>query len=176
MVQFGIAFGKALERRWKGDRAACCKGMTMTDQVILLVEDNHKDVFLIQRAIRKAEITTPVRVVNDGDAAVQYLAGEAPFGDRTLHPLPVLILLDLKLPRRSGAEVLAWLRQQPELKRLPVVVLTSSREFTDVNNLYDLGVNAYMVKPPTFDNLVEIVKTLNLHWIIFNEKPETNWA
>ncbi|MBD2090747.1 response regulator [Microcoleus sp. FACHB-1515] len=148
----------------------------MTDQVILLVEDNHKDVFLIQRAIRKAGITTSVQVVNDGDAAVQYLAGESQFSDRTLHPLPVLILLDLKLPRRSGAEVLMWLRQQPELKRLPVVVLTSSQEYTDVNQLYDLGVNAYMVKPPTFDNLVEIIKTLNLHWIVFNEKPQTNSA
>lgn len=150
--------------------------MTETNQVILLVEDNHKDVFLIQRAIRKAEITTPVQVVNDGDAAVRYLAGEPPFRDRTAYPLPVLILLDLKLPRRSGSEVLMWLRQQPELKRLPVVVLTSSREFSDVNQLYDLGVNAYMVKPPTFDDLVEIVKTLNLHWLILNEKPQTNSA
>lgn len=148
----------------------------MTDQVILLVEDNHKDVFLIQRAIRKAEIKASVQVVSDGDAAVQYLAGEMLFRDRTVHPLPVLILLDLKLPRRSGAEVLMWLRQQPELKRLPVVVLTSSREYTDVNQLYDLGVNAYMVKPPTFDNLVEIIKTLNLHWLILNEKPQTNSA
>jgi DNA-binding response OmpR family regulator len=84
----------------------------------------------------------------------------------------VLVLLDLKLPRKSGAEVLAWVRQQPELKRLPIVILTSSKEYVDVNNVYDLGGNAYMVKPIAFDNLVDIVKTLNRHWIIFNEKPE----
>jgi DNA-binding response OmpR family regulator len=81
-------------------------------------------------------------------------------------------LLDLKLPRKSGTEVLAWLQQQPVLKRLPVVVLTSSREYADINNVYDLGANAYMVKPVAFDNLVDIVKTLNMHWLIFNEKPQ----
>ncbi|NEQ27645.1 MAG: response regulator [Microcoleus sp. SIO2G3] len=147
-----------------------------SDQIILLIEDNPKDVFLIQRAIRKAEITTLIQVVNDGDAAVQYLAGEAPYSDRAAHPLPVLVLLDLKLPRRSGSEVLMWLRQQPDLRRLPVVVLTSSREFADVNQIYDLGANAYMVKPPTFDDLVDIIKTLNLHWITYNEKPQLGTA
>jgi CheY-like chemotaxis protein len=142
------------------------------DNTILLVEDNPKDVFLIQRALRKAEIVTPVQVVSDGDAAVQYLCGEPPYSDRTLHPLPVVVLLDLKLPRRSGAEVLTWIRQQPELKRLPVVVLTSSREYADINRIYDIGANAYIVKPPDFDRLVDILKTLNLHWIIYNEKPQ----
>lgn len=144
-----------------------------SDETILLVEDNPKDVFLIQRAFRKAEITTPIQVVNDGDAAISYLSGELPYSDRTVHPLPALILLDLKLPRRSGAEVLMWLRQQPDIKRTPVVVLTSSREPVDVNNTYDLGTNAYMVKPPAFDDLVDIIKTLNLHWIAYNEKPRT---
>jgi CheY-like chemotaxis protein len=148
-----------------------CTDMT-TDHTILLVEDNPKDVFLVQRALRKADVGTPVRVVNDGDAAVQYLAGEAPYGDRTTNPLPVVVLLDLKLPRRSGAEVLTWIRQQPELRRLPVVALTSSREYADVNRIYDLGANAYIVKPPDFDQLVDILKTLNLHWIAYNEKPQ----
>lgn len=144
----------------------------MTDQhTILLVEDNHKDVMLVQRALRKANVTTTLKVVTDGDAAVAYLSGQGDYGDRTQYPLPVLILLDLKLPRRSGDEVLAWLRQQPGLKRIPVVVLTTSREYADVNQIYDLGVNAYLVKPVSFDALVEIVQTLNLHWVIFNEKP-----
>jgi DNA-binding response OmpR family regulator len=110
--------------------------------------------------------------VEDGEAAVFYLSGEEPYGDRDRYPLPVLILLDLKLPRKSGAEVLEWLREQPELKRLPVVVLTSSKEYADINHVYDLGANAYMVKPVAFDNLVEIVKTLNMHWLILNEKPQ----
>jgi CheY-like chemotaxis protein len=142
-----------------------------TEHTILLVEDNPKDVFLIQRALRKAESITPMQVVSDGDAAVQYLSGDLPYNDRTLYPLPAVVLLDLKLPRRSGAEVLMWIRQQPELKRLPVVVLTSSREYADINRIYDLGANAYIVKPVDFDQLVNIIKTLNLHWIRYNEKP-----
>jgi CheY-like chemotaxis protein len=109
--------------------------------------------------------------VGDGEAALCYLSGKDPYSDRNHYPLPVLILLDLKLPRKSGAEVLAWLKQQPTLKRVPVVVLTSSNEYADINNVYDLGVNAYMVKPVTFDTLVNIVQMLNMHWIIFNEKP-----
>lgn len=143
-----------------------------SQDTILLIEDNPKDVLLMQRAIRKAGIANPLQVVNDGDAAVLYLSGQAPYNDRNIYPLPVLILLDLKLPRRSGAEVLMWLRQQPGIKRLPVVVLTASQEYIDINNVYDLGVNAYIVKPVAFNDLVEIVKTLNLHWIIFNEKPQ----
>ncbi|MFN6466023.1 MAG: response regulator [Nostoc sp. DedVER02] len=143
---------------------------------ILLVEDNPKDILLIQRAFRKAGIINPLQVVNDGDAAVLYLSGKEPYSERSHYPLPVLVLLDLKLPRRSGAEVLMWLRQQPILKRMPVVVLTSSREYADVNHLYDLGVNAYMVKPVAFNNLVEIIDILNRHWIVFNEKPQIGTA
>jgi CheY-like chemotaxis protein len=150
--------------------------MNGEQDTILLVEDNAKDVFLVQRALRKAQITTPLQVVTDGDAAVQYLAGEMPYADRVAHPIPVLILLDLKLPRRSGSDVLRWIRQRPDLKRIPVVVLTSSREYADVNRIYDLGANAYMVKPASFDQLVDIIKTLNLHWIIYNEKPEIGFS
>ena len=112
--------------------------------------------------------------MNDGDAALFYLSGQEPYGTR--YPLPVLILLDLKLPRKSGAEVLMWLRQQPGIKRLPVVVLTASKEYADINHVYDLGANAYMVKPVAFNDLVEIVNTLNLHWIAFNEKPQVGTA
>jgi CheY-like chemotaxis protein len=144
----------------------------MEHDTILLVEDNPRDVLLIQRAFRKANVTIPIQIVEDGEVAVRYLSGEEPYSDRDRYPLPMLILLDLKLPRKSGTEVLEWLRQQPKLKRLPVVVLTSSREYVDINQVYDLGANAYMVKPVAFDNLVEIVKTLNLHWIIYNEKPQ----
>jgi CheY-like chemotaxis protein len=146
--------------------------MNMEHDLILLVEDNPKDVLLIQRAFRRANATVPLQVVEDGEAALLYLSGQEPYTDRDRYPLPVLILLDLKLPRKSGTEVLMWLRQQPQLKRLPVVVLTSSKEYADINKVYDLGANAYMVKPVAFDNLVEIVKTLNMHWIIFNEKPQ----
>ncbi len=102
--------------------------MKIEDDTILLVEDNPKDVLLIQRAFCKANIANPLQVVEDGEAAIRYLLGEEYYSDRTRYPIPILILLDLKLPRKSGAEVLAWLRQQPELKRLSVVVLTSSKE------------------------------------------------
>ncbi|MBD2080434.1 response regulator [Leptolyngbya sp. FACHB-17] len=139
---------------------------------ILLVEDDPKEVLLIQRAFRKAEIAADLHIINDGEQAIAYLAGQPPFEDRVQYPLPMLILLDLKLPRRSGAEVLAWLRQQPGLKRIPVVMLTASREYADVNRTYDLGVNAYMVKPVSFNQLVEIVNTLHVHWLVLNEKPQ----
>jgi CheY-like chemotaxis protein len=150
--------------------------MSTEQDIILLVEDNPKDVLLIQRAFRKANIANPLQVVNDGDAALFYLSGQEPYGDRTRYPLPILILLDLKLPRKSGAEVLIWLRQQPGIKRLPVVVLTASKEYADINHVYDLGANAYMVKPVAFNDLVEIVNTLNLHWITFNQKPQVGTA
>jgi len=139
---------------------------------ILLVEDETDDVLLIERAFRKAGIANALQVVRDGEQAVNYLAGRAPFADRAQYPLPVLILLDLKLPRLSGHEVLRWLRQQPGLRRIPVVVLTSSRETPDVDRAYDEGANSYLVKPVSFDALLEMVKHLDMYWLLLNEKPE----
>ncbi len=147
--------------------------MNLPPHTVLLAEDNSTDALMVQRAFRKANLTTPVQVVEDGDKAVAYLAGEGPYADREKHPAPVLLLLDLKLPRRSGMEVLQWLRQQPILKRLPVIVLTSSRDTTDVSQAYDLGVNSYLVKPAEFNPLLEMLKTLGLYWLVMNEKPET---
>ena len=138
---------------------------------ILLVEDDPNDIILIKRAFEKTRITNPLQVVEDGEEAISYLAGKGRYADREKYPLPMLLLLDLKLPRKSGHEVLEWLRQQPILKRLTVVVLTSSQQSSDINRAYDLGANSYLVKPVTFDALVEIVKTLNLYWLLLNEKP-----
>lgn len=146
--------------------------MSVAASMILLVEDDPNDVLLIRRAFAKANLANPLHVVGDGDAAVAYLSGAAPYGDRERHPMPVLVLLDLKLPRKSGLEVLQWMRGQADLKRLPVVVLTSSREGTDINRAYDLGVNSYLVKPVGFDALLEMVKALNLYWMILNQPPE----
>ena len=143
---------------------------------ILLVEDNSTDALMIRRAFRKANLANPLQVVDDGDKAVAYLSGQGPYADREKYPLPVLLLLDLKLPRRSGLEVLEWLRQQEGLKRLPVVVLTSSKESSDVNRAYDLGANSYLVKPVDFDPLREMVKTLGLYWVVMNQKPETEMS
>jgi CheY-like chemotaxis protein len=139
---------------------------------ILLVEDSPDDALLIQRAFRKANLANPVQLVRDGEEAVAYLSGAAPYADRTRFPLPVFMLLDLKLPRRSGLEVLAWVRQESVVRRLPVVVLTSSRESVDVNRAYDLGVNSYLTKPVGFEALLEMVKNVNLYWLGLNENPE----
>jgi CheY-like chemotaxis protein len=146
--------------------------MSGTDSLVLLAEDNSTDALMVRRAFTKAGLRGTLEVVDDGDKAVAYLSGEGEFADRARHPLPVLFLLDLKLPRRSGLEVLAWLRQQPGLKRLPVVVLTSSEESADVNRAYDLGANSYLVKPVDFDALLEMVKGLGLYWLVLNESPE----
>jgi CheY-like chemotaxis protein len=146
--------------------------VSATASPILLVEDSPDDALLIQRAFRKANLANPVQLVRDGEEAVAYLSGAAPYDDRGRFPLPVFMLLDLKLPRRSGLEVLAWLRQEPAVRRLPVVVLTSSRESVDVNRAYDLGVNSYLTKPVGFEALIEMVKNVNLYWLVLNEKPE----
>ncbi|UCF70648.1 MAG: response regulator [candidate division WOR-3 bacterium] len=145
--------------------------MASDNYTILLVEDDHNDVLLIKRAFQKVNIANPIVVLNDGEQAITYLAGREPYVGRVL---PMLVLLDLKLPRKSGHEVLEWLRQQPTLKRLPVVVLTASSESSDINRAYDLGANSYLVKPVTFDALVEMVRTLNLYWLILNKRAEVS--
>src|SRR6478672_12672813 len=122
----------------------------ITMDTILLVEDDSNDVLLIQRAFRKASLSNPLQIVEDGEAAILYLKGEESFADRDRYPLPRLILLDLKLPRKSGFEVLVWLRQQPKFYGLPVVVLTSSKEKNDIQQAYLLGANSYLVKPVGF--------------------------
>ena len=138
---------------------------------ILLVEDNGNDVLLIKRAFKKAKIANSIQVVGDGDAAVAYLAGEGQYADREAYPMPALVLLDLKLPRRSGFEVLGWVRTQPVLKRLPVLILTSSRENVDIDRAYDLGANSYLVKPVTFEALQEIMHAIDVYWLVLSEIP-----
>jgi CheY-like chemotaxis protein len=138
---------------------------------ILLVEDSDDDVALIRRAFRRGGVTTGLRVLGDGDSAVAYLAGEGDFHDRERHPMPRVLLLDLKLPRRSGLEVLEWVRSRPELRSLIIVILTSSRESRDLHVAYQLGANSFLVKPVEFDRLLDLVKTLDLYWIGYNETP-----
>ncbi|MFP4120262.1 response regulator [Coleofasciculus sp.] len=138
---------------------------------ILLVEDDDNDVFLIQRAFRRLNLPHSLQVVTNGEEAISYLNSKAPYNDLKRYPIPALILLDLKLPRKSGLEVLAWIRQQPQLKRLLVVVLTASKETPDINKAYDLGANSYLVKPVNFHNFLEMIRTLDLYWLMFNEKP-----
>jgi len=138
---------------------------------ILLVEDDPNDQVLIRRAFAKAKLMNPLHIVDDGDAAVAYLSGEGVFADRAAHPLPTLVLLDLKLPRRSGLEVLEWLRRNPQIRRIPVVVLTSSQDSADIDRAYDLGANSYLVKPVDFDGLLALLRTVGLYWIVMNQNP-----
>jgi CheY-like chemotaxis protein len=146
--------------------------MSDAQRTVLLVEDKADDVLLIRRAWAKAGIANPLQVVTDGDQAVSYLAGEQAYSDRKQYSLPILVLLDLKLPCRSGLEVLEWVRQQPGLRRLPVVVLTSSQESSDINRAYDLGANSYLVKPVEFAPLLEMMKAFAPYWLTLNQKPE----
>lgn len=148
----------------------------MSQAAILVVEDSPDDVMLLQRAFKKANLVNPLRVVADGQAAIDYLSGKPPYDDRSQYPMPALMLLDLKLPKRTGHEVLDWVRAQPGLRRLPVAILTSSKESPDINKAYDLGANSYLAKPVDFNALLELVKTLQLYWMIMNERPDVRNA
>lgn len=143
----------------------------MSGPIILLVEDSPDDVVLIHRSFKKAQIAAQIHVVNDGEAAIRYLAGEGEFADREAHPLPNLVLLDLKLPLKSGFEVLAWIRANPDLRRTLVVVLTSSAELQDVRHAYDLGANSYLVKPVSPDAMQSMAAGLGLYWFSLNQAP-----
>ena len=135
---------------------------------ILLVEDNEDDVELILYAFEKAGIRNPLVTVPDGDAAVEYVTGTDPYADRERHPWPALILLDLKLPRRSGFEVLEAIRSHRPARHTPVVVLTSSDQTVDIERAYRQGANAYLVKPVSRDALLAMVRTLDAFWIKLN--------
>jgi CheY-like chemotaxis protein len=145
--------------------------MKMLNRTILLVEDNEDDVFMMNRAFKKAHITNPVQLVVDGQSAINYLSGEGIYQDRQQFPFPSLVLLDLKLPIKTGHEVLQWIRERPEFNSLLVVVLTTSAENIDVENAYRHGANSYLVKPPSAEALLEMVKALKLYWLEFNEIP-----
>lgn len=147
--------------------------MTTSQATILLAEDEANDVFLMQRAFRKANLVNPLQVVSDGVEAISYLNGESRYADRNAFPIPTLVLLDLKLPRRSGLDVLEWVRQQTTpIRRVPIVILTSSKQSIDVNRAYDLGANSYLVKPVDFEGLLGLVKALDLYWLNLTQKPE----
>lgn len=141
--------------------------------VILHVEDDINDVELVKIVFRKTKAAGQLAVVGDGDQAISYLEGEGIYADRQLYPFPELVLLDIKLPRKSGLEVLAWLRSQPQshLKRLPVVMLTSSNQPHDVEKAYDLGANSYLVKPGELSKLTELIALIHQYWLNVNMRP-----
>ena len=135
------------------------------DSGLLLVEDNQNDVLLFQRALRKAGANVPLNIVKDGEQAVHYLSGKSHYADRNQYPLPMLIFMDIHLPKKSGLEVLEWLKQQPTLRRTPVIVFTSSEAEGDIDQAYDNGANSYVIKPASFKALEDIVVSVKEFWI-----------
>jgi two-component system, response regulator len=143
----------------------------MNDAVILLVEDDPKDQALALRAFKKNNIRNPVIVAQDGVEALDYLFARGAHAGREVAALPQVVLLDLKLPKVDGIEVLRQIRRDPRTELVPVVMLTSSREERDVIETYRLGANSYIVKPIDFDQFVEAARVLGLYWLVLNETP-----
>jgi CheY-like chemotaxis protein len=142
---------------------------------ILIVEDDANDVFLVQHAFRATSLPNPLHFVHDGQSAMEYLRGEGQFADRSRFPFPGLVLLDLKLPRRNGFEVLEWMRKDACCKLMPVIILSSSALAEDVNRAYNLGANAYMVKPADFRALERLLATIGRFWQV-GEPPRFELA
>jgi CheY-like chemotaxis protein len=142
------------------------------NNTILLVEDLEEDAFLLQYAFKRAAINNPVQVATDGQHAIDYLSGHDRFADREKHPLPCLILLDLKLPLKMGLEVLEWIRgQPPPVKHTIVIVLSSSVHEGDIARAYELGANAFLVKPSSSAILAQMCAALKLFWLVHNDPP-----
>jgi CheY-like chemotaxis protein len=138
---------------------------------ILLAEDDEHERFFIRLALERSGVANPVIAVEDGREAVDYLAGVGPYADRAAHPLPGLLLLDLKMPKMSGLEVLAWLSTQPDFNELPVVVLSSSGLESDIKRAIELGADDFQVKPVEFERLVDIIRSLHSRWLARESKP-----
>ena len=140
----------------------------MNNQCVLYVEDDPNDAFLLKHAFAKAEIPTRLQIVTDGQDAVDYLAGVGAFADRSRHPMPRLVVLDIKLPRKTGLEVLAWLRAQADLRGLPVIMFSSSGQPGDVELANRLGANSYVVKPAALEDWLAFAKTIRTFWLHFH--------
>ncbi len=145
--------------------------MIEEEKVILLVEDNPDDVLLTKRALSKSKIRNRIVVVGDGEEALEYLFRSGRYADRNPRERPQVVLLDLKLPKLDGLEVLRQMRNDPRTQLLPVVILTTSKEQSDMIAGYKLGANSYIRKPVDFQQFVEAVSQLTLYWIVLNESP-----
>lgn len=139
---------------------------------LLLVEDNPQDLELAIRALRKANLANKIHVARDGAEALEFIFCEGSYITRKITDVPKMILLDLKLPKIDGLEVLKRIKSDVRTKMIPVVILTSSKEQSDVVNSYDLGVNSYIVKPVNFEGFVEAVGNLGLYWLLLNQSPK----
>jgi CheY-like chemotaxis protein len=139
---------------------------------ILLVEDNPQDLELTQRALKKANLAIHLHIARDGEEALQFVFCQGPYTWRRIEDTPKVILLDLKLPKVDGMEVLARIKSDPRTKTIPVVMLTSSKEQNDVVESYKLGVNSYIVKPVNFERFAAAVQHLGMYWLLHNQPPK----
>ncbi len=144
--------------------------MQVDDPIVLLADDDELATLLMHSVFERAGFVRPLQLARDGVEVIAYLRGDGPYGDRLQHPLPTVLLLDLNMPRKNGFEVLAWIRQQPALKRLHVYVLSASSQLEDIQQAYDLGANSYLVKPGNLDELRHQADTL-LAWLKLGRFP-----
>jgi DNA-binding response OmpR family regulator len=138
--------------------------MEVKDRAILVMEDDENDAILLRRALKRLNVQNPVHIVVDGEEGIAYLTGAGQYSDRTAYPFPGFIVTDLKMPRRSGMEVLKWLREHHEFRTMPILVLTSSKEESDIAKAYGFGANSYMVKPADFRDLEKMMRLIHEYW------------
>ena len=139
---------------------------------VLLVEDDLNDIFLVKRAFRIAQLETPLQVVTDGQEAIDYLRGEGRYADRQAHPLPQLLVMDMQMPRLSGFQVLEWIKRDGPFRRIPVVIVSSSDRAEDIDRAYELGANAYMVKPVDYRAVEHLFESITHYWGLECAKPK----
>ena len=153
----------------------CCSALlhpNIMAKIILLAEDYENDALLTKKELTKAGVTNPVFVVEDGAQVVAYIQGEGEFSDRVKFPLPSVLLLDLKMPRRDGFYVLEWLKANPPKQKLLIVVLSGSDELYRVKLAYALGAQSFLLKPPHFQDIQNLVKAYPTHWVLEQEKEQ----
>ena len=142
---------------------------------MLVVEDEENDAMLLKMAFKKNGIPNPIQWVKDGLEGIAYLNGEGPYADRAQYPFPEVLILDLKMPRMGGLELLEWIRDHPDFRVIPTIIMSSSRLDLDIKKAYELGANTYIVKPSSFDDLIRFAKSVHEYWTI-SVKPRTRWA
>jgi CheY-like chemotaxis protein len=142
--------------------------------VVLVAEDREEDLFLIRRAFEHLGFATPVQYVRDGEQVIAYLSGEGRFSNRAEYPLPNVLLLDLKMPRKTGFDVLKWLQQQPSLSRLRTVVLTTSFDLHEITQAYKLGASSFLTKPLNFTEFKDTIQSIYNYWVTINKAPEVD--
>jgi CheY-like chemotaxis protein len=153
------------------DRSPKLESLMQKAFTILLVEDDIQDALLVQQALKEGAIRNPVQVVRNGQEAIDYLEGKGPYADRRGYPIPRIAVCDINMPKVNGFELLRWLRSESDVRRLPVVMMSSSNRVEDINRAYDLGVNAYLVKPRNFDEMVDVLNKLVQFWSVTLVNP-----